>query len=76
MHSAAAPVGTAGAPVALLPAQVQFGAVFADLTACNNYSGGEAAMERVACPIQFISGIQDRMAPCNGMVRASVPIST
>lgn len=40
------------------------GAVFADLTACNEYRDGERAMARADCPVQFISGIRDRMAPC------------
>ncbi len=39
------------------------GAVFADLTACNDYDGGADAMARVTCPIRFISGARDRMAP-------------
>lgn len=39
------------------------GAVFTDLTACNNYDGGQEAMAKVACPILFLSGIQDKMAP-------------
>lgn len=44
------------------------GAVFADLTACNNYVGGEqafASINRSASqpPTLFISGALDRMAP-------------
>ena len=39
------------------------GAVFADLTACNNYKNGESAMEQIACPILFLSGRNDKMAP-------------
>ena len=41
----------------------QDGAVFTDLTACDNYDGGQEAMSKVACPILFLSGIQDKMAP-------------
>ena len=39
------------------------GAVFTDLTACNNYDGGQAAMAKVDCSVLFLSGIQDKMAP-------------
>ena len=39
------------------------GAVFTDLTACNDYDGGQEAMAKVACPMLFLSGIQDKMAP-------------
>ena len=37
--------------------------VFADLRACNKYAGGEAAFAKTACPIMFICGAQDKMAP-------------
>ncbi|MDE0715229.1 MAG: alpha/beta hydrolase [Gammaproteobacteria bacterium] len=40
------------------------GAVFTDLTACNTYQGAPGALEGTNCPILFLSGIQDRMAPC------------
>ena len=40
------------------------GAVFTDLTACNNYQGGPDAFSKVHCPILFLSGVQDKMAPC------------
>ena len=40
------------------------GAVFTDLTACNHYQGGPAAFATISCPALFISGIQDKMAPC------------
>ena len=40
------------------------GAVFTDLTACNNYQNGPGAMEAVRCPMLFISGVLDKMAPC------------
>ena len=39
------------------------GSVYSDLTACNEYEGGEAAFETVSCPILFISGAKDKMAP-------------
>ena len=39
------------------------GAIFADLSACNNYSGGEQAFANVRCPALFICGQLDRMAP-------------
>lgn len=40
------------------------GAVFTDLNACNAYADAEQAFATVRCPILFISGVQDRMAPC------------
>jgi pimeloyl-ACP methyl ester carboxylesterase len=39
------------------------GTVFTDLTACNNYQGGPEAIEKTSCPMLFISGVQDKMAP-------------
>ncbi|MGI9319450.1 MAG: alpha/beta fold hydrolase [bacterium] len=39
------------------------GAVFTDLTACNNYHSGPEAIAKTGCPILFISGAQDKMAP-------------
>ena len=39
-------------------------AVAVDLNACNNYENGEAAFEQVHCPVLFISGKLDKMAPC------------
>lgn len=42
------------------------GALFADLTACNNYQRGEQALAQLAqsaCPILFLCGARDRMAP-------------
>jgi len=39
------------------------GAIFADLTACNAYAGGEQAFERIDCPMLFLCGRLDRMAP-------------
>ena len=40
------------------------GTVYTDLVACNNYQEGPQGFEKVACPILFISGVQDKMAPC------------
>ena len=31
--------------------------------ACDDYSGGEAAIEQVRCPILFVSGREDQMTP-------------
>ena len=39
------------------------GAVFADLTACHHYAGGEQAFARIRCPTLFLCGQRDRMAP-------------
>lgn len=39
------------------------GAVHTDLTACDNYNNGEAAFRHIDCPILFLSGMQDKMAP-------------
>ena len=39
------------------------GTVFTDLTACNNYSAGAQAFDSVTCPILFVSGVMDKMAP-------------
>jgi len=38
-------------------------AVYVDLNACNNYTGGEASLGKVDCPTLFISGKLDKMAP-------------
>ncbi len=39
------------------------GTVYTDLTACNDYQGGADAFAGTSCPILFISGVQDKMAP-------------
>lgn len=39
------------------------GAVHTDLVACNDYDNGEAAFAKIDCPILFLSGQQDKMAP-------------
>ena len=39
------------------------GSIYCNLQACDNYKGGEAAFREVHCPILFISGQLDRMAP-------------
>ena len=39
------------------------GALLADLTACHNYAGGEQALANIHCPVLFICGRLDRMAP-------------
>ena len=38
-------------------------AVYNGLLACDNYRAGEAAFEKVDCPILFLSGRKDKMAP-------------
>lgn len=39
------------------------GTVYTDLLACNNYLQGQDALAKTDCPILFISGAQDKMAP-------------
>ncbi len=39
------------------------GSIHCNLQACDNYRNGEAAFEKVTCPILFISGQRDKMAP-------------
>jgi pimeloyl-ACP methyl ester carboxylesterase len=39
------------------------GSIHANLLACDNYKGGEAAFDEINCPILFISGRLDKMAP-------------
>ena len=39
------------------------GALFADLTACVNYTGGSDAAATVRCPCQVILGQKDKMTP-------------
>ncbi|MGR3984611.1 MAG: alpha/beta hydrolase [Gammaproteobacteria bacterium] len=39
------------------------GALLADLRACHAYAGGEDAFARVTCPVLFLCGRRDRMAP-------------
>ncbi len=38
-------------------------AIYCNLQACHNYSGGEKAFDRIQCPILFVSGKLDKMAP-------------
>jgi pimeloyl-ACP methyl ester carboxylesterase len=35
----------------------------AGFKACDDYRGGEAAMERVQCPVLFVLGTRDAMTP-------------
>ncbi len=39
------------------------GVLYNDLRACNDYSGGEAAVARVQCPALFLLGRRDVMTP-------------
>ncbi len=41
----------------------QKSAVQVDLNACHHYTGGEIALDKVACPVLFLSGQMDKMAP-------------
>ncbi|MDH3320319.1 MAG: alpha/beta hydrolase [Betaproteobacteria bacterium] len=37
------------------------GVLYSDLTACNEYAGGEAAAAKVKCPVLFVLGQRDQM---------------
>ena len=39
------------------------GLLFADLNACNVYENGDTAVEKLTCPVVFISGDRDKMTP-------------
>jgi pimeloyl-ACP methyl ester carboxylesterase len=39
------------------------GVLYNDLKACNDYRGGEAAAEKIACPALFVLGRRDVMTP-------------
>ncbi len=46
-----------------LMAANESGALFADLTACVNYTGGSDAAAAIRCPCQVILGQKDKMTP-------------
>jgi len=37
--------------------------LYTDLKACNDYAGGDASAAKVACPVLFVLGSRDQMAP-------------
>jgi pimeloyl-ACP methyl ester carboxylesterase len=39
------------------------GVLYNDLRACHEYAGGEAAAEKLACPVLFVLGRRDQMTP-------------
>lgn len=46
----------------------------AGFTACDSYTGGEAAMAQLACPLLFVLGEQDQMTPpraAKGLIEAA-----
>ena len=45
------------------------GSIYCNLQACNNYSGGKNAMGEINCPLLFISGKLDKMAPAKLAIR-------
>ena len=45
------------------------GSIYANLQACDNYDGGEAALASATCPILFLSGRLDKMAPAKLAVK-------
>lgn len=45
------------------------GSVYSNLQACHNYAAGKEAFDRIDCPILFISGQRDKMAPAKLAVR-------
>jgi pimeloyl-ACP methyl ester carboxylesterase len=42
------------------------GVLHTDLSACNTYTGGMEAAAKLKCPVQFILGARDMMAPPRG----------
>ena len=46
------------------------GVLFADMSACNNYSAGVERAAQVRCPVQLILGAEDRLTP----VRSTQPL--
>ena len=36
---------------------------YADLKACHEYAGGEAAVRQLRCPVVFVLGLRDQMTP-------------
>ncbi len=45
------------------------GSIYSNLQACHNYSAGKEALDRIDCPILFVSGERDKMAPAKLAVR-------
>ena len=39
------------------------GVLYADLNACNEYQGTDAAVAKLDCPVTIIAGSEDRMTP-------------
>lgn len=44
-------------------------AIYCNLQACDNYSGGEQAFKKIKCPVLFVSGKLDKMAPARLAMR-------
>ena len=53
---------SAGMQLSMMENSTQ-GSVHTDLIACDNYNNGEAAFANIHCPILFLSGALDKMAP-------------
>jgi pimeloyl-ACP methyl ester carboxylesterase len=51
------------------------GVLYNDLKACHEYAGGEAAVERLRCPVLFVLGRRDQMTPAKAgaMFAKTVP---
>jgi pimeloyl-ACP methyl ester carboxylesterase len=50
----------------VLASNTQANVFYTGFKACDSYTGGEAAMEKVKCPVLFVLGSADHMAPPKG----------
>ena len=51
------------------------GALYADLKACNDWQGGEAALARVVCPTLVLMGRDDKMTPAKAGLKLAAAIA-
>lgn len=49
--------------------RAQKGVLHTDLSACNNYQNGEVAAENTNCPVLFLCGQFDKMAPAKATLK-------
>ena len=50
----------------VLASNTETNVFYTGFKACDSYTGGEAAMEKVQCPVLFVLGNADQMAPPKG----------